>query len=139
MQRLNTIMSKLTFHNMYKVQSFILIALLALLSYQIPSAFAQSSPTAVESTPTPTAYYTYNPTSEATIPPSYHEYSFLYPIKPDFAIIEASYKDTFNVSWEVIAPYHLPTLTITCWLRTSKGRKLFSNSNISNVVMRSTS
>ena len=122
---------------MSKIQTFTSLALLllALLSYQIPSAFAQINPTAVESTPTPTTSYTYNPTSEATIPPSYHEYTLLYPITPQFSTIETSYKDTFNVSWEIIAPYHLPTLTITCWLRTSPGRKSFLHSNISNVLM----
>ena len=83
---------------MYKIQSFTPLALLALLSYQIPLVFAQVNLTAVQSTPIPTTSYTYNPTSEATIPPSYHEYTFLYPITPSFSTIETSYKDTFNIS-----------------------------------------
>ena len=113
---------------MYKIQSSTPLALVALLSYHLPSALAQISPTAIETTPTPTTSYIYNPTSEATIPPSYHEYTFLYPLTPSFSTIETSYKDTFGVSWEAIAPYHLPTLTITCWLRTSAGRKSFPTS-----------
>ena len=124
---------------MSNLQTFTSLALLVLLSYQIPSAFAQINPSIVESTPTPTTSYTYNPTSEATIPPSYHEYTLLYPIIPQFSTIETSYKDTFNVSWEIIAPYHLPTLIITCWLRTSPGRKSFLHFNISNVLVPLTS
>ena len=118
---------------MYNIQNFTLIALLAILSYQMPSASAQNSsahisPTAAKSTPTSTS--TNNPTSETTIPPYYKEYQFLYPVTPDFSIIITSYKDTFNVSWEVFAPYDFPELWITCWLRNSLGRKSFPNPNI---------
>ena len=132
-------MSKLALHNMLKRQTFISLALLTLLSYLIPSAVAQINPTTVESTPTPTTSYTYNPTSEATIPPSYDEYTLLYPVAHEWSTIETSYKDTINVSWETIAPYHLPSLTIYCWLRTSPGRKSFFHSNLPNLLMRLTS
>ena len=122
---------QLASHKMSKVQSFAIMALLAILSYLTPSASAQISsaqvsPITFESTPT--LPYSYNPTSEATISPSYEEYSFLYPLTPDFSVIMTSYKDTLNVSWEAFAPYHLPGLFITYWLRNSSGRKSFSGS-----------
>lgn len=143
---LSALSPQLAFHKMYKVQSFATMALIVFLSYLMPSASAQMfssqissaqvSPITFESTPT--LPYSYNPTSEATIPPSYEEYSFLYPLTPDFSVILTSYKDTLNVSWEAFAPYHLPELFITCWLRNSSGRKSFSKAPVSQPRVQST-
>ena len=100
------------------------------LSYGVTMALTQvfSSTTTL----TPTSTYSYQEEPEVTISPSYWEYNFTYPY--DFVgptgfglYMDASYKDTINVSWIEAAPYHLPELSIQCWFRNRSSYCKFSS------------
>ena len=90
------------------------------LSYGVALASSQAFPTITTST------YSYQETSEATIPPSYLEYNITYPVHEFQEIMDTSYKDTTDVSWTVAAPDHLPILQIECWFRNRSVCKFIS-------------
>ena len=98
---------------MFKSRKYLALALQ--LVNTIAGAFSQALPSTTIMIATST--YSYQETSEATIPASYQEYNVTYPKHAFAQTIQVSYHDVIDVSWTFVAPDHAPILQIVCWTR----------------------